>query len=102
MGARAYCRCNSGHYFIGEYCPFDGWPSQASRELTAAVERLTQREQLPSLEALRKAGVSASTLARTIVVEFGSEDSAFDAVSPSECVVDGVALPLRKLSQCFK
>jgi hypothetical protein len=54
------------------------------------------------LEELRKAGVSAATLARTIVIEFGSSASAFDAVSPQEYVVNGQAQPLRKLSRSFK
>ena len=42
MLARAYCRCNSGHYFVGEYCPFDGWSSSASKELAAVSERLAR------------------------------------------------------------
>ena len=78
---RAYCRCTSGHYFQGEICPFDGWSSAASRELAAAVERLDRHGQEISLVALRKAGVSQKTIARTVVVAFGSEASAFEALS---------------------
>src|SRR5207245_6503087 len=102
MVARAYCRCNSGHYFSGQYCPFDGWSSSASRELTNAVERLVGLDRGMSLEELRKAGVSAATLARTIVIEFGSSASVFDAVSPHENVIDGKVQPPRKLSHAFK
>ncbi|SRR6266511_1819692 len=102
MLARAYCRCNSGHYFTGEHCPFDGWSSAASRELAAAVEQLNRQERVVSLEALRKAGASARTLARTIVVEFGCADSAFEAFSAREFVVNGEAKPPHMLSPAFK
>ena len=102
MVSHAFCRCNSGHYFSGEFCPFDGWSSPASRELTDAVEELARLDLVASIEELRKAGVSAATLARTIVIEFGSDASAFEAISPLECVVDGVAKPLRKLSTALK
>ena len=35
---RAYCRCNSGHYFVGEYCPIDGWSSSVAKELVKAYK----------------------------------------------------------------
>ena len=82
MTIRAYSRCNSGHYFIGEFCPFDGWSSQASRELTKALKNLARSGRKVSLEELRSEGVSAATLARTIVIAFGSSSSAFEAISP--------------------
>jgi len=53
-------------------------------------------------EELRKAGVSQATLARTIVVAFGSSDSAFEAVSPLEYVVNGEAKAVRELDRSFK
>jgi len=102
MTTRAYCRCNSGHYFSGQFCPFDGWSSPASRELTEAVERLGRCHRELSLEELRKAGVSQATLARTIVVAFGCSDSAFEAVSPLEYVVNGEAKAVRELDRSFK
>ena len=102
MTTRAYCRCNSGHYFVGEFCPFDGWSSKASRELTAAVKKLTAKKQVVSLKALREAGVSTNTLARCIVVEFGLSASAFEAIAPDICVVDGEAHSLCELDASFK
>jgi hypothetical protein len=87
---------------MGEYCPFDGWSSPASKELTEAVEQLTSSDRAISFEELRKAGVSAATIARTIIIDFGSNDSVFDAVSPKEYVVNGEAQPLQKLSRNFK
>ena len=102
MTTRAYCRCNSGHYFTGEFCPFDGWSSPASRELTEAVVRLTATDRAVSLEELRKVGVNAATLARTIVVEFGSIAALFDALAPEEYVIDGQARSLLQLDRNFK
>ena len=99
---QAYCRCNSGHYFQGEFCPFDGWSSAASRELTAAVKRLAGAGQEISLPALRQAGVGQATLGRTIIVQFGSLASAFEALAPQEYVVHGQAKPVTKLDHHFK
>lgn len=101
MIRRAYARCNSGHYFMGEFCPFDGWSSPASKELTAALKLLARSGRNVSLEELRKAGVSEATLARTIVIEFGSSASAFEAVSPDDYVVNGATVALKDLDEQF-
>ena len=101
MTIRAYSRCNSGHYFQGEFCPFDGWSSHASRELTAALKDLARSGRTISLEELRRAGVSEATLARTVVIEFGSGASVFEAVSPESYVVNGETMPLRDLDESF-
>ncbi len=100
--SRAYCRCNSGHYFQGEFCPFDGWSSAASRELAAAVERLVGEGQELTLVTLRKAGVSRETIERTMVIAFGCAASAFEALDPRMYVVDGQAKPVVKLGPGFK
>jgi len=102
MIATAYCRCNSGHYFEGEFCPFDGWSSPASKELTQAVEQLARAHREISMEELRKAGVSAAALDRTIVIQFGSSASVFEAVAPHEYVVNGEAKTVRHLDRNFK
>src|SRR5215472_5598242 len=102
MLTRVYCRCNSGHYFIGESCPYDGWSSEATKELTAAAARLAELGLQPSLEELRKTGVSNATLWRTIIVTFGSGASVFDAFSPQSYVVNGEAKPPTKLGPGFK
>jgi len=101
MTKRAYCRCNSGHYFTGEFCPFDGWSSAASKELAEAVEQLAREDRDLSLEELRKAGVSKNTLFRTIVVEFFTGSSAFEAVSPGVYVVNGETKTPHKLGAFF-
>jgi hypothetical protein len=102
MTKRAYCRCNSGHYFVGEYCPFDGWSSPASKELTDAVKTLAGLGRDVSVAELRAIGVSDSTVWRTLIVEFGTGASAFDALAPEQYVVNGEVKPPLKLGPSFK
>ena len=97
----AYSRCNGGHYFRGVCCPLDGWSSTASRELDAACQKLAASGRPVSLATLREAGVSESSLLRIIVIEFGSAESVFDAVSPEGYVVKGCWQPLAELGDEF-
>jgi hypothetical protein len=99
---RAYCRCNSGHYFMGESCPYDGWSSPASRELTDAVARLAKAGKELTIEELRNLGVSSETLWRTITISFGVGASIFEALSPDTYVVNGETKSPRKLGVGFK
>lgn len=99
---RAYCRCNSGHYFSGESCPYDGWTSPASRELVDAIARLAKAGKDASIEELKALGVSSETLWRTIVVSFGVGASVFDAISPDTYVVKGETKPPKQLGVGFK
>lgn len=85
---RAYCRCNSGHYFSGESCPYDGWSSPASRELAQAVTYLEKMGKELSIEELKKRGVKKETLWRTIIVSFGVGASVFEALAPDTYVVE--------------
>lgn len=102
MTPRVYCRCNSGHYFLGDSCPLDGWSSPASEELNAAVTRLGCSGKKVSLEELRRAGLSEAALQRTVVIEFGDDSSAFEAVSPEGYVVGGEWKTMTDLGQSFK
>jgi hypothetical protein len=99
---RAYCRCNSGHYFSGESCPYDGWSSPASRELTDAVARLAKAGKELSMEELKALGVSSETLWGIILVSFGVGASIFEAFSADTYVVNGETKPPRKLGLGFK
>jgi hypothetical protein len=98
---RAYCRCNSGHYFVGEYCPIDGWSSLASKELVKVIKRVTASGREPSLRALREAGLSEAALQRIIVIEFGTDACVFDAIAPEGYVIRGVWQPLAALDEHF-
>lgn len=87
---------------MGESCPYDGWSSPGSRELTDAVARLTKAGKELSIEELRSLGVSSETLWRTIIISFGVGASIFEALSPDTYVVNGETKPPRKLGLAFK
>jgi len=84
--AIAYGRCNSGHYFIGDRCPFDGWTSPQIVQLSRAAELLRQQDRPVTLENLRSVGVTNDALERCMVVEFGNPESAFDAAAIGEYI----------------
>jgi len=98
---KAYCRCNSGHYFAGIHCPLDGWSSPASAELTSMVAAMADAGQLLSLEKLQEQGLSGVALARIVVIEFGSDDSVFDAISPEGYFVGDRWIKQRDFDQRF-
>jgi hypothetical protein len=98
---RAYCRCNSGHYFVGEYCPIDGWSSPVAEELVKATKRAIASGQAPSLHALRQTGLSEAAAQRTIVIEFGTDACVFDAIVPEGLVIHGTWKPLAVLDEHF-
>jgi hypothetical protein len=86
---RVYCRCNGGDYFLGEFCPFDGWASPESRAIADAARRLEEAGIPPSIQSLREAGLGEAALARAVVIEFGAAESAFEALTPKLLVVGG-------------
>jgi len=102
MISRVYCRCNSGHYFTGVHCPLDGWSSIESRELAQAVEKATAEHRSLSVAELRRHAISDATLSRAIVIEFGSDAAAFDAVVPEGYVVNEQWRPITTLGREFK
>jgi len=99
---RAYCRCNNGHYFQGEFCPFDGWSSPASGELAKAVLQLASDDRKLSLTALRQLGLSEATLERVVVIDFGCKASAFDALAPQEYVINGKSQSFPRVDPALK
>ncbi|TAM81698.1 MAG: hypothetical protein EPN47_13250 [Acidobacteria bacterium] len=98
---RLYWRCNGGHYFCTLCCPYDGWSSPELRDLHTASERLRSKNVLPSLDALRAEGMGETAIKRAIVIEFGSEEAVFDAISPRSYVVGGKEITLAKAKQGF-
>lgn len=101
---RAYVRCNGGDLFDARLtaCPLDGWSSPETTDVTQTLRRLGESDQEISLERLRQAGLCEAALARVIVVEFGTEESAFDALAPKGYVVDGQWTPPRLAGTAFK
>ena len=94
---RAYFRCNGGDYFCEPSCPFDGWSSPELGEFLGALRTLDSRGQLPSIPAFRELGLSEGALKRIVVIQFGSETSAFEALSPGVYIKDGVERKLGSL-----
>ena len=94
-----YIRCNSGHYFVGEVCPLDGWSSAESRELVIAVRAMGR--EATTIAQLREHGLSEAALRRTIIVEFGDSNSAVEAISPEGYFVDGQWIKKREFDSRF-
>ena len=101
---RIYVRCNGGDLFDARLavCPLDGWSSPETMEVTQVARRLDTPGEDVSLERLREAGLCEAALARVIVMEFGSEEATFDALSPDGYVLDGQWTPLRLAGTPFK
>ena len=99
---KIYWRCNGGHYFSSPHCPFDGWSSDELLELSNATEKLTAKGTAPSIAALSSEGASESALRRAIVVEFGSDHSVFDAISPDYYVVQNKSVRLSQAGIDFQ
>lgn len=84
-----YFRCNGGHYFrAARACPFDGWSSDGIEHAIAIFEQL-RAAGAPTIDALRRSGVSPALIARTLVIDFGNDASAFDALVPERYIHAG-------------
>ncbi len=86
---RAYWRCNSAHYYSSLHCPIDGWTFKGCAQLMAAVENTERRSEALSIQALSQAGAPEDAINRTIIIEFGSDESVFDALLPEGYLIDG-------------
>jgi hypothetical protein len=72
-----------------------------SSELSAKVAELSNSKQELSLVELIAVGLSSKALKRTIVIEFGDVQSAFDAISPEGYFVDGEWLKQNQFDSRF-
>jgi hypothetical protein len=80
-------------------CPFDGWAVAELPHVATLVETLGPAS---SIDAIKASGVSAELLSRLLLIEFGSAESAFEAISPGHVLIDGrileaAEMPLRLL-----
>lgn len=82
-----YLRCNDGHLFLGETCPFDAWGSPETVQLNELIKRIDPNEY--SIDRFRAEGVNDELLRRVMVAEFGDERAVFDGLAPEYYVVDG-------------
>jgi hypothetical protein len=81
---RLYFRCTGGDFHDSVICPFDGWSAPEAADIVSAAAHLTSTGRLLSIESLRLEGISDAALHWVIVVDFGDEGSAFDALSPDQ------------------
>lgn len=82
-----YIRCNGGHYFRSRLaCPFDGWSCDGLARAAELFERLGKEPNGATVERLREGGVPDALLGRLLIVEFGNEASAFDAIVPERYI----------------
>jgi len=87
---RLYFRCNGGHYFTSRSsCPFDGWTCNGIGDALSALERATARGERLSIAELKTIGIDEETLQRVLLIEFGDEASAFEALAPGHFVYNG-------------
>src|SRR5262249_25128270 len=86
---RVFASCNSGHYFVGNTCLFDGWSSDHTREIAAAAERISGAGRIPSLAELAAEGVSEEALAGALVIDFSSSQAALDAIALRAVIARG-------------
>ncbi len=78
-----FVRCDSGHYFRAQStCPFDGWSCEGVDFAFQAFTELRADPMSRTIGGLREKGVPENVLERLIIVEFGSEASAFEALAP--------------------
>jgi hypothetical protein len=86
---RVFARCNGGHYFVGKWCPFDGWGSEETESIGRAAQALRDEGTVPSMAALEGKGLIPTALSRACVIEFYSNDQALDGIQPEMVAIDG-------------
>lgn len=80
---RLYIRCNGGHYFLaGSGCPFDGWTMDGVARVAAHCSVLLHRGREISIDSLKEALPSEELLKRMLIIEFGEDAAAFEALAP--------------------
>jgi hypothetical protein len=87
---KLYFRCNGGHYFrSSSACPFDGWSCDGIEDVIDRFEKLKVDPDGPSIKDLRDSGVSEAALERVLIIDFGSDASAFEALVPERYLHHG-------------
>jgi len=89
MRRQLFFRCNSGHYFHGVGCPFDGWTMDGVQAAAEFFARLEPDGTAAGLDCLRPLNPSAELMRRMMIIEFGDADAAFDALVPDRYMYKG-------------
>jgi hypothetical protein len=97
-----FLRCNSGHYFRGSVCPFDGWFMEGFDDVVLAESRLRAAGKAVSVASLGGEGIPREVLSRVLVIEFGAEDAAFEALDPAGFLIEGEWTPIQSVGPGLK
>jgi len=97
-----FFRCNSGHFFSGELCPWDGWSHPDSKIVLELVDRLNAEEKELSIAKLKSAGVKDELIRRLVIVEFGDPEAILDGIYPKQVFVNGKVIDPLELPEQYK
>jgi hypothetical protein len=98
---KALIRCNEGHYFDSEHCPFDGWSSLDSKRFKEIITSIHDDGSIISFEELKKRGAPGSVTSRMIIIDFGESNFLFDAFSADGYFINGEHFTLQDLAEDF-
>ena len=99
---RVFARCNGGHYFVGKWCPFDGWGSEETEAIERVAKDLSDKGTVPAMASLEAAGLTPKALARACVMEFYSNDQILDGIEPHSVAVGARTYLLKDAPQNLK
>ncbi len=99
---RVFARCNGGHYFVGKWCPFDGWGSEETEAIERVADDLFEKRAVPTMASLEAAGLPPKTLARACVIPFYSNDQALEGIEPNLVALGGHAYLLKDAPESVK
>jgi hypothetical protein len=97
-----FFRCNSGHFYSGELCPWDGWSRAGLRQALDTIRRLQAEGRSVSVDVLRASGLGEDVLKRIVIVEFGDPEAVLEAIYPKQVVVAGEIKDLLRLDRRYK
>jgi len=97
MSKKLFFRCNGGHYFQGTSCPFDGWSMDGLAGVVAVFQRMTAAGLVIDLRSLLAPEVSSELKRRVLLIEFGDDAAAFQALAPERYIHGGEELPWHRV-----
>jgi len=99
---KLFLRCNSGHFFTSDVCPWDGWSHPSFKLAIETFNRLELEGKPVSIESLRNAGLDEEALQRVVILEFGDPQVALDGIYPKQVMVNGRLVNPSDLDWRFK
>jgi hypothetical protein len=94
-------RCNSGHYFSGLACPFDGWSRTDIKKIMETIESLKKGGVMVSIETLKEHGFGEDIVKRVVIAQFGDPEAVFNGLYPMKISAKGKVMHFDKLDISF-